>query len=63
MELDLRAPNVTESIGNIFYTNMGGISGFILYAQAGGSTGFQGSTLFNYTSWFSFTFEAMIPIV
>ena len=61
--LDLRVPYSTESIGNIFYTNMGGINGFILFAQAGGSTGFQGSSLFNYTSSLCFTFEAMIPIV
>ena len=60
--LDLRVPSVTETIGNIFYTNMGGINGFILYAQAGGSTGFQGATLYNYTSSFSFTFEVSVPI-
>ena len=41
---------------------MGGINGFILYAQAGGSTGFQGSSLFNYTTSFSYTFEVSVSI-
>ena len=43
---------------------MGGINGFVLYAQAAGSTGFQSSVTYSYiASLMSYTFEAMIPIV
>ena len=41
---------------------MGGINGFVLFAQAAGSTGFQGATLYNYTANFCFTFEASVSI-
>ena len=42
---------------------MGGINGFVLYAQAGGSTGFQSSALFSYiASSMSYTFEVSVSI-
>ena len=60
--MDLRVPGVGESLGNVYYSNMGGISGFVLYAQAGGPTGIHGSSCYNYNGNLCYTFEASVSI-
>jgi hypothetical protein len=60
--MDLRVPNSGESLGNVYYSNMGGISGFVLYAQAGGPTGIHGSSAYNYNGNLCYTFEVSVSI-